>query len=86
MQVALQRHHEWLAARGIHTVISPGERSERTYIFRFDTAYEARLFRKEVRRRTDQAARQLILARLLGTAAGCLFWTGRRPSGIRRHL
>ena len=47
MQVALQRHHEWLAARGIHTVISPGERSERTYIFQFDTAYEARLFRKK---------------------------------------
>lgn len=47
MMVALQRHHAWLTLRGIRTVISPGEISERTYIFQFETPQEARLFREK---------------------------------------
>ena len=46
MMVAMQRHHTWLTERGIHTVISPAEDSERTYVFQFNSLREARLFQR----------------------------------------
>jgi hypothetical protein len=47
MKAALRGHHDWLAARGIATVITPHEASERTFIFYFDDRQAARDFKHQ---------------------------------------
>lgn len=46
MKAALRRHHDWLAARGITTVITPHDSAERTFIFYFDDKKEACCFKR----------------------------------------